>query len=244
MGAAGTLTVTLNPAPTTLAQARDGLQAAIRAASAKDAFAMAIVASVDECFVVMPGAAVAPVFSGTPGDQTTYRELGLESDRYAIAGDDIGQLPGPPTSVWRSTILGPCHVQSLNLASDTIFTAPATADRRQTGCVRFSYVAPGSAVPRRYRCQPDLALDGITDHVQRAAIKARLVPSFTSVQYGQPGYGQLAQQVGDEIFEGADDGNEMGAFNFLKQAQRKENLSAALEEYLRFGLELGFFFVT
>ena len=29
-----------------------------------------------------------------------------------------------------------------------------TAEHRQTGCLRFSYVGPGSRVPRRFRCVP------------------------------------------------------------------------------------------
>ena len=29
---------------------------------------------------------------------------------------------------------------------------------KQSGCVRFSYVPPGSLTPRRYRCQPDLEI--------------------------------------------------------------------------------------
>ena len=36
----------------------------------------------------------------------------------------------------------------------------------------------------------------------------------------------------------------MGAFSFLKQPQRTANLQSNLEEYLRFGLEAGIFFVT
>jgi hypothetical protein len=36
----------------------------------------------------------------------------------------------------------------------------------------------------------------------------------------------------------------MGVFNQLKQPQREANLRTALEEYLRFGLEAGIFYVT
>jgi hypothetical protein len=36
----------------------------------------------------------------------------------------------------------------------------------------------------------------------------------------------------------------MGAFDFLKEPQRLDNLRASLEEYLRFTLEAGIFFVT
>ena len=36
----------------------------------------------------------------------------------------------------------------------------------------------------------------------------------------------------------------MGAFCMLQQPQRLANLQIALDEYLRFGLEAGIFFVT
>jgi hypothetical protein len=36
----------------------------------------------------------------------------------------------------------------------------------------------------------------------------------------------------------------MGVFCMLQQPQRLKNLQVALEEYLRFGLEAGIFFVT
>jgi hypothetical protein len=243
--AISTITASMTSKPTTIPQARDELQAAIRLASADTVFASAIVSRLDSQLVVFPGdSTFTPMFGAAPADSTTYRQLSLESDRYAIAADDIGQAPGPPASIWRSTILGPCYLQSLTLASDSLFTAPILVDRRQIGCVRFSYVAPGSEAPRRYRCQPDLALADITDHAQRSAIKSRVVPSFTSRQYGDPGYAQLSSLTGDEILLGADDGNEMGAFNSLKNAQRRANLSAAIQEYLRFGLQVGFFFET
>jgi hypothetical protein len=43
---------------------------------------------------------------------------------------------------------------------------------------------------------------------------------------------------------GAEDGSEMGVFSLLQQPQREANLRIALDEYLRFGLEAGIFFVT
>jgi len=71
-----------------------------------------------------------------------------------------------------------------------------------------------------------------------------LIPLFTSTTYGQPGYAQLDLGCSPEIRSGAEDGSEMGAFSFLKQPQREANLRTALSEYLRFGLEAGFYFTT
>lgn len=154
----------------------------------------------------------------------------------AIAGN------GSPVALRKSTFLGRVRAQRLD-ASDVLFVRPATAERLQTGCVRFSHVPASSQTPRRYRCQPDLALRE-APLAEHAAIRARLAPSFTSVRQGEPGYGQLLHPVPEELWTGAEDGSEMGVFSFLQQPQRQANLLAALEEYLRFGLEAGLIFVT
>lgn len=65
----------------------------------------------------------------------------------------------------------------------------------------------------------------------------RIQPRFTSERYGEPTYAQLSTICPREIRTGAEDGSEMGAFNFLKQPQREANLQASLKEYLRFGLQ-------
>lgn len=138
----------------------------------------------------------------------------------------------PATGVDASTIVGGTLAESLD-ASNSIFTGGVIVQRRQTGCVRFSYLPAGSLVPRRFRCQP---ADG--------ASTARVTPRFTSLTYGQPGYAQLAPACPGEISAGADDEGEMGAFQFLQQTQRIGSLQASLDEHLRFGLEAGLFLVT
>jgi hypothetical protein len=165
------------------------------------------------------------------------------------AGGIAINAPDADTSIQTSTILGAVGsatasgVRTLE-GGNSIFTAPVFVERRQTGCVRFCYAAPGSRMPRRYRSQPDLALQGGTDVSAQVAILARLIPLFTSITYGQPGYAQLSLACAAEIRTGAEDGSEMGAFDFLKQPQRVDNLRASLNEFLRFGMEAGIFFVT
>lgn len=178
-----------------------------------------------------------------------------EEKRPAIAGDEAGKQPGPKTSLSRVTIFGTAYVRELALASESIFTGRVTAQRRQAGCTRFSFVPEDSQVPRRYRCQPDLALkeyarkagkssvDDLTDS-QRTAVVAGLTPTFMSERYGDPACAQLRRSCAEEIRTGAEDGSEMGVFNHLKQPQREANLRAALDEYLRFGLEAGIVYVT
>ena len=181
------------------------------------------------------------------------------SDEPAIGGDHTGTLPGPTTILERVTVLGKVHVKELTLASEVIFSGRVQAVRRQAGCVRFSYVPPDSQTPRRFRCQPELAITSAVEQAQEQAgstlapavaeairkqIVGRLLPNFTSTRYGEPAYGQLSLTCPAEIRTGAGDSSEMGAFSFLKQPQRTANLQSNLEEYLRFGLEAGIFFVT
>ena len=150
--------------------------------------------------------------------------------------------PGSPLTLNGCTVLG--DVQAMELTADgTIVTGTATIERRQTGCVRFSWTGPGSRTPRRFHCQPDLAVRQ-APAAQAATIRARLVPGFTSLELTHPAFAQLARDCPLEIRAGAEDGAEMGAFRFLRQPQREANLRSGLDEYLRLGLEAGLIFVT
>lgn len=140
-------------------------------------------------------------------------------------------LEAPEAELESVTLLGRAQLRELS-ASNTIFGAIVEVERRQRGCVRFSYVPPGSRTPRRYRCQPETAADA-----------DRVIPRWSSLRWGEPGYGQLTSGVSCEIARGADDENEMGVFRTVQQAQRVAALRDALDEYLRFGLEAGVFFV-
>jgi hypothetical protein len=157
----------------------------------------------------------------------------LDNAAFAIAATSDGNQPGPQTIIERATIIGATHVKELALASDTIFTGKVTSDRKQEGCVRFSYVPAGSQTPRRYECQPP-------DEANTKGISL----IFNSLRYGEPNYCQLSQRGATEIRNGASDGAEMGAFHDLFQPQRESNLRSRLDEYLRFGLEAGIFYAT
>lgn len=161
----------------------------------------------------------------------------------AIAGTGGDGDPGPPARLDQVTILGGVRVTRLPLASEVIFAAPVVADRTQVGCVRFSYVEPGSVTPRRYRCQPDLASAGLRG-TERDAVEAATKPSFSSVHYHDPGYTQLGHRCPPGIVTGAEDGAEMGVWASLRNPQRVTNLAIRLEEYLPFGLEPAVVYVT
>ena len=189
------------------------------------------------------------------------------SDLTVAYCDLDGVGAGGTVSVVKSTIIGTMHTELLKLASNSIFlshtedgSAPVRSERRQTGCVRFSWLPLEARVPRRYRCQPDLEIieqieaaikksgTGFISDADRQAIRdsvvVRLVPAFTSLRSADPGYGQLRISAPEQIRTGADDEAEMGAFHDLFQPQRESNIRARLREYLRFGLEAGVFYQT
>ena len=178
----------------------------------------------------------------------------------ALAADDAGQRPGPPTSLERVTVFGATRVETLEVATDVIFDGAVVAARQQAGCVRFSYVPDGSQTPRRYLCQPDRAVRQALDAARKAdplapppaadleriaaAVRGRLRPGFVSRSYGRPTYAQLDAGCPEEIRAGAEDGAEMGAFHDLLQPQREASLRDQLDEYVRFGLEVGILYAT
>ncbi|HUP60693.1 MAG TPA: hypothetical protein VNA69_09780 [Thermoanaerobaculia bacterium] len=168
---------------------------------------------------------------------------------------------GPATTIERSTIFGLVKVKELTLASESIFTDVVTVERKQSGCARFTFfVLPASKTPRRYRCQPEQAAQDAIEVRARelapnavpaaevTAIRTRMFsvvrPEFVSRRYGDPAYAQLSPAIHRAIRTGAEDGSEIGVYRSVESARREANLTAALDEYLRFGLEAGIFYAS
>ncbi|HEU0200594.1 MAG TPA: hypothetical protein VFR86_09165 [Burkholderiaceae bacterium] len=163
-------------------------------------------------------------------------------EEVAYAADNTGAAGGELT-ITECTVIGKVHTKLLHLASNSIFfarlgaapgetwRAPLIVERKQHGCVRFSFVPAGSITPRRHRCVPDKA-------------RPDVLPHFTSLRYGDPGYAQLRAATDIAIRAGASDGGEMGVLHALFQPQRETNLRIRLDEYLRFGLRAGIFYAT
>ena len=136
-------------------------------------------------------------------------------------------------------MLGKVHAQRLDVSNSLLLArlveggdpwlAPVWAERRQVGCIRFSFVPPGSRTPRRFQCVGD-------DPAHR--------PFHTSLRYGDPGYMQLRRSTHRAVRTGASDESEMGVTHELYGPQRETNLRVRLDEYLRYGLEAGFFYAT
>ncbi|MEX0365265.1 MAG: hypothetical protein AB3N22_04310 [Ruegeria sp.] len=185
------------------------------------------------------------------------------AEGLAIAGPAGEGDPAGSLTIIACTVLGRILARSFPLVSDSILHArggtPVQALRRQQGCMRFSFVPDGSITPRRYRCQPQLAIDqmiaeteveagGPIPQAQRDLIRARITrwlrPGFVAQSASYPAYVQLRLASPAEIRRGASDEGEMGAWHLLAAPQREANLRIRLEEYLRFGLEAGIFYET
>lgn len=181
-----------------------------------------------------------------PDDADTLRCRGYHSDPIGIVISDsiidatstqreaIG-APGCSVAhvtlcISRTTVFGQVQVHAIELATDCLFNGEVFVARRQIGCVRFSYVFPGSRTPRRFACQPSDA-NGVA-------------PLFNSVRYGHPAYAQLAADCPEEISAGASDQSEMGAFHDLYQPQRTTLLRTRLEESVPAGFDTGIIFLT
>ncbi|MEO6739042.1 MAG: hypothetical protein ABIP20_02255 [Chthoniobacteraceae bacterium] len=181
---------------------------------------------------------------------------------FALSGADE-RFAHAALTIARCTVLGGVRTHEIVLAENCLFTGSVRVVRRQRGCVRFCHVPPGhcTRTPRRYECQPDLAVQAmekkllaratpaspLTQADLDAAIAAereRVKPRFNSTRYGTPTYCQLAERCAEELRRGADDESEMGAFHDLYQPQREANLRARLDEYTPAGAEAGIIFAT
>jgi len=162
-------------------------------------------------------------------------------------------------TIKRSTVFGKLQTQTIALAENSIFMGSVLACRKQRGCMRFCYVAPGSRTPRRYECQPDLVENAVRAHFGNGNLSAqqaherdlmlererlRVQPVFNSTRYGTSTYCQLADACACEIKRGADDESEMGVFHDLYQPQRAANLRARLDEYAPAGMSAGIIYVS
>jgi hypothetical protein len=136
------------------------------------------------------------------------------------------------------TVIGKVDATLLALVSNSIFwaelavadswVAPLIANRKQEGCVRFSFLPIGAVTPRRFECVHPGQQGPYTPQ-----------PLFFSLRYGQPGYAKLLASTDNSIRRGADDSGEMGAFHFLLAPLREADLRVRMQEYLPVGIEFG-----
>jgi hypothetical protein len=152
------------------------------------------------------------------------------ADSILDAADDEPVLSGESVhaSLEWSTVRGAITVRTLD-ASSCILDGIATAEHRQLGCVRFSYVRPGSRTPRRHRCVPSNSDSG------------SVVPAYVSTDPGSPAYLALAQSCSPLITTGGEGDSEIGVHHHLRRPLRIRAAQRQLETYLPVGIELGIF---
>lgn len=162
--------------------------------------------------------------TGIDCDHPQCEAIGAAGSRLAFARLEI----------MRSTIIGRTLAHRLDRAENSLFLGIATIARRQLGCMRFCYVPPRSRTPRRFRCQPDLAVAALGPKPAAAAVAgaaSAVRPRFDSLRYGNPRYARLARRCSVAITEGAEDRGEMGVFHHLQNPWRLRALARRLEDF-------------
>jgi hypothetical protein len=211
--------------------------------------------------VLRPSTATTLDLQGAPGaplEATLYRsisgriqadanvaDLGLK-DSIVATHPTLASIQAPASNVYmlQVTLFGTLAAKTLN-ASNAILMGEAVVEQRQQGCVRYSYLGGGTTqLPRRYRCQPELAQETRATTLNRSltppearAIALSVRPTFIDTEPEEPAYAQLAMDAPAAITFGGADETEMGAWGFLGGATRLANLSDLIADYLPFGLE-------
>ena len=84
-----------------------------------------------------------------------------EETAVALAAAN-GTDPGGTLQIADSTVIGAVGKRrNCKLASHSIFMSDVRSEKKQAGCVRFSYLPLTSVVPRRYHCQPEQESDAL-----------------------------------------------------------------------------------
>ena len=135
---------------------------------------------------------------------------------------------GAHASLEGCTVRGVVEVRSMD-ASSCLLDATVQVAHRQTGCVRFSYVAPGSRTPRRYRCVP----------ADPASTTPR--PVYVSTDPASPAYLVLASSCDEAIRSGGERESEMGVHHHLFRPLRIRAAERQLAGYLPVGSQLAVF---
>ena len=183
----------------------------------------------------------AVAITGRPRVPGGLRTVGGVAD--TAVGD--GTTPAGEIDLHECTVIGGIRCTQLDASNSLLVAirppgdprkAAVHASRRQVGCVRYSFLPEGSRTGKKYRCVPRLD--------DPPGVRTASTPRFTSLRYGDPAYLQLATTTADAVRTGADDESEMGVTHLLFTPQRESNLLLRLDEYLRFGLEAGFFYAT
>jgi hypothetical protein len=131
------------------------------------------------------------------------------------------------TNIARCTVLGSATLRAVE-ASDAIFYGALNVADDQQGCVRYSAVTTGSALPNQYAC---VELDPGQ-------------PLVASTVFGDPGYAALLPSVDPAVAAGGESGSEMGAFSRENNPIKERSLIVKYQEYMPIGQSPVLIYVT
>lgn len=146
----------------------------------------------------------------------------------AASGNNLQKLSrfACPLTFRNVTVLGRVRVATVDGAGG-IFTGALEVFDQQTGCLKFTYLAPEkpvgatkNTVPPHYGC-----VWGDDAHL-----------AFTSTFSNDPAYCQLALDCDRRILEEGVGDDQMGAFNFLREAHKWRNLRIRFREFMPVGV--------
>jgi len=162
-----------------------------------------------------------------------------EPESYAVRRISDGRAHAI-LDIRRSTIIGTISAHAIEVGDDSLFLGAVDVERRQLGCLRFSFVPPKSWGPSRYRCQPDLALAA----GELAFPEDEVWPRFETLRYGLPDYARLHDSISAAVARGSSDGAEMGAYHDIYEAQRADSVRVRLAEFTPASMDAGLIFAS
>ncbi len=148
--------------------------------------------------------------------------VGNPTDAFAITNaTNAADGWAAQTVVKNVTILGRTRVESIE-GSGGIFVHALEIENQQIGCLKYCYFSGEAAdrLPQNFAC-----VNGNS---------AKLL--FTSETFGDAAYGQLSLQCARQILEEGANNDQMGAFNFLREAHKWRNLQIRFREFMPVGI--------
>lgn len=156
---------------------------------------------------------------------------GTRDDQFAITGatDAINGYAGD-TVIQNVTMLGRTRVTTAE-GGGGIFRGVLEVFDQQVGCLKYCYFADDSdSLP-----PPDAVKNRLPQNFKCVSAKdARLI--FTSEFFGNAAYCQLSLECDRRILEEGVGNDQMGAFNFLREAHKWRNLQIRFREFMPVGI--------
>ncbi|MCW3475297.1 hypothetical protein [Limobrevibacterium gyesilva] len=170
--------------------------------------------------LVIEGAILGPIHEATAaGDPCSIGRLVIsDSIVQSLTGEPAIATRVAAVSLARTTVFGDVHVDRLD-ATDSLIQGVVRVVDNQHGCFRFSAAAdaPDARLPQQYESQ--LFPDGVPNHW------------FVSRRFGAPGYAQLSETCPATVCRGGENGAEMGVFNQVLDAIRRDDVRTKLDEF-------------